>query len=301
MPEWPVDVSLGLLLLLMAAAVLYAPRLYTSVVLFMGLGLLLAITWAHLGAVDLALAEAAIGAGLTGVLLLGALRHHPPETARAPGPRLLLLAALPPLLGLTVLVPAVLPLESAPVTLPALVDEHLSASGVSHPVTAVLLNFRGWDTLLELMVVLFALLGVRQLQLASHPPAAPWPLLLAWSRWLAPVAFVLGCYLLWRGAASPGGAFQAGALWASALVMLRLNGLLPHVSWKNWRLRLPALLGVTVFILLAVATWLWGDGWLVWPPAAAKALILLVELAASVGIAITLALLVVGEDRELRP
>lgn len=301
MPEWWVDASLGLLLLLMAAAVLYAPRLYTSVVLFMGLGLLLAITWAHLGAVDLALAEAAIGAGLTGVLLLGALRHNPPETARAPGPRLLLLAALPPLLGLTVLVPAVMPLEMAPVTLPALVDEHLLASGVSHPVTAVLLNFRSWDTLLELMVVLFALLGVRQLQLASHRPAAPWPLLLAWSRWLAPVAFVLGCYLLWRGAASPGGAFQAGALWASALVMLRLNGLLPAVHWHGWGLRSLVLVGVSVFVFMAMATALWGEGWLHWPLAWAKHFIVVVELAASVSIAATLALLVLGEERELAP
>ncbi|MDO3383740.1 hydrogenase subunit MbhD domain-containing protein [Gilvimarinus algae] len=301
MTEWLVDSGLGLALLLLAAATLYAPRLYTSVVFFMGFGLLMAIVWARLGAADLALAEAAIGAGLTGVLLMGALREHPPRTERAPRPRSLLWAALLPLAVLPLLVEAILPLSGGAQPLPAQVDAQLAYSGVSHPVTAVLLNFRSWDTLLELLVVLFALLGTRQLALSSRHPHPPWPLLLAWCRWLAPLAFLLGAYLLWRGAKAPGGAFQAGALWASAIVMLRLNGLLPTVSWRDWRLRLPALLGVTVFVLLAVATWLWGAGWLVWPPGAAKALILLVELAASVGIAITLALLVMGEDRELRP
>src|SRR5690606_2721106 len=114
-----------------------------------------------------------------------------------------------------------------PAPLPELVAKHLGNSGVAHPVTAVLLNFRAWDTLLELVVVLLAVLGVRQLQLASVKPAKPWPLLLAWGRWLAPLAVLLGGYLLWRGASAPGGAFQAGALWAAAAVMLRLNGLLP--------------------------------------------------------------------------
>jgi uncharacterized MnhB-related membrane protein len=59
-----------------------APSLFTAVVLFIAFGLLMALAWARLGAVDIALAEAAIGAGLTGVLLLDAVaalsgrRHH---------------------------------------------------------------------------------------------------------------------------------------------------------------------------------------------------------------------------------
>jgi uncharacterized MnhB-related membrane protein len=40
------------------------------VILFVVFGLLLALVWARLGAVDVALAEAAIGAGLSGALLL---------------------------------------------------------------------------------------------------------------------------------------------------------------------------------------------------------------------------------------
>lgn len=38
--------------------------------------------------------------------------------------------------------------------------ERVPESGVSNPVTAVLLNFRSYDTLLELAVLLAAILGI---------------------------------------------------------------------------------------------------------------------------------------------
>lgn len=46
-----------------------------SVVLFIIFGVLMALAWARLDAPDIALAEAAIGAGLTGALLLDTLGH----------------------------------------------------------------------------------------------------------------------------------------------------------------------------------------------------------------------------------
>ncbi|MFN2337821.1 MAG: hypothetical protein ABR544_02485, partial [Gammaproteobacteria bacterium] len=47
-------------------------------------------------------------------------------------------------------------LQGERISLPELVQEHLGTSGVSHPVTAVLLNFRAHDTLLEIGVLLLA-------------------------------------------------------------------------------------------------------------------------------------------------
>lgn len=52
---------------------LFTPALDRAVVLFIVCGLLMTIAWARLSAPDVALAEAAIGAGLTGALLLDAL------------------------------------------------------------------------------------------------------------------------------------------------------------------------------------------------------------------------------------
>jgi uncharacterized MnhB-related membrane protein len=47
--------------------------LFKAIVLFIAFGLLMAIAWVRLAAPDVALAEAAIGAGLTGALMLSAL------------------------------------------------------------------------------------------------------------------------------------------------------------------------------------------------------------------------------------
>jgi len=70
---WLFDGVLGVLLLWLAWRALACPDLFKAIVLFIAFGLLMAIAWVRLAAPDVALAEAAIGAGLTGALLLAAL------------------------------------------------------------------------------------------------------------------------------------------------------------------------------------------------------------------------------------
>lgn len=60
-------------LLWLAWRALAAPELFKGIVLFIAFGLVLALAWVRLEAPDVALAEAAIGAGLTGALLLTTL------------------------------------------------------------------------------------------------------------------------------------------------------------------------------------------------------------------------------------
>lgn len=69
------DGLLGSALLATAAGALLSRDLFRGVVLFVVFGLLMAMAWIRLQAPDLALAEAAIGAGLTGALLLDAIGH----------------------------------------------------------------------------------------------------------------------------------------------------------------------------------------------------------------------------------
>jgi len=85
------DALLALALLGLAAAAIFSRVLLRSVILFMVFGLLMALGWARLRAPDIALTEAALGAGLTGALLLHALRAFktsptPPERESAPAP-----------------------------------------------------------------------------------------------------------------------------------------------------------------------------------------------------------------------
>ena len=67
------DGLLGLILLWLAWRTLACADLFKATVLFITFGLLMAVAWVRLDAPDVALAEAAIGAGLTGALLLAAI------------------------------------------------------------------------------------------------------------------------------------------------------------------------------------------------------------------------------------
>lgn len=69
------DAMLLAALLWSAASALTVRELFRAVVLFIVFGLLMALAWARLGAPDVALAEAAIGAGLSGALMLDTLGH----------------------------------------------------------------------------------------------------------------------------------------------------------------------------------------------------------------------------------
>ncbi len=83
--EWSFDILLGSGLLWLACRVLASPDLYKAIVLFVAFGLLMALSWVRLEAPDVALAEAAIGAGLTGALLLAALAQVQVTRSDAPG------------------------------------------------------------------------------------------------------------------------------------------------------------------------------------------------------------------------
>jgi len=71
--QWLLDGMLVLALVWLAWRALSSPDLFTAIVLFIAFGLMMALAWVRLQAPDIALAEAAIGAGLTGALLLSAL------------------------------------------------------------------------------------------------------------------------------------------------------------------------------------------------------------------------------------
>ena len=188
------------------------------------------------------------------------------------------------------LILAILELGPADIDLRRPVSENMLLSGVTHPVTAVLLNFRGYDTLLEVAVLLIALFGILSVGTEPLPPSIKPadPMLQRLARIACPLAILAGIYLLWAGAFRPGGAFQAGALLAAAIVLLHLSGLWP--GWRNpsWWLRL--LLAGGFFVFLAVSAAMMGSGALLeYPQAHAGLLILLIESSLTVSLAATLA------------
>lgn len=69
-----VDILLAISLLWLAYLSLSTRDSFKSIILFIIFGLFMAIAWVRLNAPDIALAEAVIGAGVTGALLMEFLR-----------------------------------------------------------------------------------------------------------------------------------------------------------------------------------------------------------------------------------
>jgi uncharacterized MnhB-related membrane protein len=69
------DLLLALTLVGLALTALTAKDLLKAIVLFISFGMLMAVAWLRLQAVDIALAEAAIGAGLTGAIFIMAVKR----------------------------------------------------------------------------------------------------------------------------------------------------------------------------------------------------------------------------------
>lgn len=183
--------------------------------------------------------------------------------------------------------------------LTATVTASMDQSGVYHPVTAVLLNFRGYDTWLELGVLLLAVLGVLLFQPATDLvqvrslPAAENVLKRAVGL-LLPMAVLVAGYLLWIGKYDSGGAFQAGVVLGSGLILLWLSGSPGLVCLPGHVFRLLLVLGFGAFWSVAAALLLLDHGLLDYPESQAGNLILFIEACATLSIAWTMAALIIG-------
>ena len=116
---------------------------------------------------------------------------------------------------------------------PRYIEDAAAETGAVNMVTAVLADYRGYDTLGEAAVIFAAGLGclvilagaggARADRLArgmSHPFGSV--ILDAAARALVPAVLVFAVYVLIHGHLSPGGGFQGGVLFGSGLVMMRL-------------------------------------------------------------------------------
>lgn len=190
-----------------------------------------------------------------------------------------------------------------PVNLPERVAEQLPDSGVKNPVTAVLLNFRSYDTLLEIGVLVIA--GMTGIAMAKRPTLedpqlrTSNALFHALQRWFVPLMVMVAAYLLWAGTDHPGGAFQAGAVLAATAVLMRLGDQPMAFLHPPLLLHLGLVIGFAVFLTVALASALAGEAFLDYPPGWTKALIVMIEMMLTLSIGmILLALFVAGPVRE---
>jgi multisubunit Na+/H+ antiporter MnhB subunit len=300
------EMALAAVVLGVAVWTIAARETFAAVAGFVSYGLLLALIWVRLDAVDVALTEAAIGGGLGGVLLLGAAaRLRTTETLASverPGGILRLGVGALSATVASALATAVLLLPDPAPTLAPAAAANTSATGLGNPVTNVLMAFRAMDTMLEKVVLLLALVGVWSLApdrvWGGHPgprhQADPRGVLAFLARLLSPVGIVVGVYIVWVSADHPGGAFQGGTILAAMWLLVMMAGLTDAPPVKGRWLRLMLIAGPAVFLAVGLGGLWLGEAFLAYPAAYAKPLILAIELAMILTIAVTLGLLLAG-------
>jgi multisubunit Na+/H+ antiporter MnhB subunit len=305
------SIELAVLIVALAIYVAVGRGTFAVIVGFVAYGLLLSLAWMGLAAPDVALTEAALGGGVTGTLLLRAhARLHRPNAEPESVGVFERMAALFLCLGVSAcLIIAVLTL---PVPAPTLAPEalaHLAMTGLGNAVTAVLMVYRALDTLLEKVVLLLALVAVWSLAADRNWGDRPvfesrkdsdGPLIFL-ARVLIPLGVMVGIYLFWVGADDPGGAFAGGAMISAMALLGFFAGVCAVPRVDGVWLRIALVIGIAVFLVIGLAGLAAGSGFLTYPSNFAKPVIVLIEIAMTLSIGVTLAMLVVGPGESAPP
>jgi multicomponent Na+:H+ antiporter subunit B len=306
------------LLVITAIGVLRAENLFAAVMLMGIYSLQMAAIFFILDAADVALTEAAVGAGVATVLLLSALALSGDRERRPARGRWTAMAVV----SLTTLMVIYATFEkpllgdpTAPVhqhVAPWYLEETPKLIDVPNVVTAILASFRGYDTLGELFVIFTAGTGVlfllasgsgdgRLLRLPSADAQGLRHHLVprVVGGLLVPFIVLFGLYVQFHGDFGPGGGFQAGALITAGLILYALiEGEAAALRVVSYRLLTVMFTGgALLFVGVGVAGMLLGGNFLDYSvlgpdPIAGQHLgILLVEL--GVGLTVTGVLLTI--------
>jgi len=284
-----------------------------SVVMLSGIyGLLSASFFVSLDAVDVAFTEAAVGAGISPILMLATLTmlgNKSPSTLRNAAfavPLVLVTGALL-ILG-TLDMPAFGDLDAPAQThvAPRYIEDSYDEIGVPNLVTAVLASYRGFDTFGEVVVIFTAGISVLTLLLvAKGAPRQPVRrsanmknnkiLRIVGKVLIAPI-MLFGLYVQFHGDYSPGGGFQAGVIFAAGIILYEmLFGLdAAEAAVKSGALRFCTALGVLIYGCVGLLSFLSGRNYLDYNGLASDPIagqhygILLVELGVGITVASTM-------------
>ncbi|MDD8057926.1 MULTISPECIES: DUF4040 domain-containing protein [Shewanella] len=227
------------LLVITAIAIVRTDDLFVAVMLTSIFSLLMAANFFILDAADVALTEAAVGAGVTTVIFLCALELTGDREKARVGGRWVALGTVGVLALLIIYATFDKPRLGDP---DAPVHQHLAPwylektpeyIDIPNVVTAILGSFRGYDTLGEVFVVFAACIGVLFI-LGVSPSRKNQPVIKKSSglrhhlipqvvgRLLIPFIVLFGLYVQFHGEYGPGGGFQAGAIIATGVILYAL-------------------------------------------------------------------------------
>lgn len=227
------------LLVITAIAIVRTKDLFVAVMLTSIFSLLMAANFFILDAADVALTEAAVGAGVTTVIFLCALSLTGDREKPREGGKWLAIGTVGVLALLIIYSTFDNPQlgdPEAPVhqhIAPWYIDKTTEYMDFPNVVTAILSSFRGYDTLGEVFVVFVACIGVLFI-LGVSPPRRKQQVTEKNSglrhhlipqvvgRLLIPFIVLFGLYTQFHGEYGPGGGFQAGAIIATGVILYAL-------------------------------------------------------------------------------
>lgn len=206
--------------------------LFAVIMLFGIFSFIAALLFLDMDAVDVAFTEAAVGAGVTTVLMLSALRltqRYENVSHRHAGMALVVVTLTGAALIYGTLDFPSLGDPNAPVhehVAPEYLQQTPEKIGVPNVVTAVLASFRGYDTLGETVVIFSA--GIVVMLLLGLGRAEDFEqqedILILWVVVKPMVALILvfALYVQFHGDFGAGGGFQAGVIFASGFILYSL-------------------------------------------------------------------------------
>src|SRR5262249_44495193 len=151
---------------------------------------------------------------------------------------------------------------------------HLAQTGLGNPVTAVLMAYRAIDTLLEVVVLMLAVIGVWSLapdrfwcgRPGRVPREDPDGVLVFFARLLPPLGILVAIRLFWVGSDAPGGEFQSATVLAAMWILMMMAGLVDAPPSERRRLRLLLFAGPGAFLAIGFAGLGLAGSFLGYPP-----------------------------------
>jgi len=261
-----------------AIAAIRSRDLFATAVLFGIYSFLTAVLFMDLDAVDVAFTEAAVGAGISTVLMLSTLRligRYEQRPEHNPVLPLLVVGVTGAALIYGMLDAPAFGDPLAPVNThvaPRYIQRGPIETGVPNMVTAVLASYRGFDTLGETNVIFTAgmavimLIGLRMgpAQRAGRKAIGDLLVLRVVVKVLISFILLFALYVQFHGDYGAGGGFQAGVIFATGFVVYDLlfgEADARQVMPSAWLERLAAV-GVLLFAGVGVASMLLGHNYL---------------------------------------
>ena len=307
-----IDIVLLGLLMITGFAIVRMRSLLAAAMLTSIYSLLSAALFVVLDAVDVALTEAAIGAGISTILMLAAVALTSDEE-KAPRhtpllPLFVVFATGAALIYGTLDMPHYGD-PAAPAhryTAQAYLRDSPGEIGVPNVVTSVLASYRGYDTLGEVTVILTAGAGVLALlgdrirrRKIEDAKARKLIVLRVITKLFLPLILLFALYVLFHGDYGPGGGFQAGVIFATGFILYALAFGLGNAQRliPSRLLRIMAAAGVLIYAAVGIESMLLGGKFLEYrvlanDPVTGQHLgIMLIEV--GVGITVTAVMLII--------